>query len=177
MREETGPSGVDRRRHLMIVALWFATIAVCAIGARLAGAADPDAAALVDANQRRFQAMIDRNLPELEAMLHDNLVYTHSTGVVESRQEALASLASDRFIYRRIEAQDLRPIVVGDTGVITGLAQMQVAVGGEVMEGRLRFTAVYVRSDQSESWQLIAWQSTRIDPPRQLESTSGESVR
>lgn len=175
MRQETGRRGLERRRCLMSVALLLAATAVCAYAARSADAANQEAASLVDANQRRFEAMIDRNLPVLEAMLHEDLVYTHSTGVVENRRQALASLGSGRFIYRRIRAQDLQPIVVADTGVITGLAHMQVAVGADEMEAQLRFTAVYVRRNQSAPWQLIAWQSTRIDTARSVTATSSES--
>jgi len=49
----------------------------------------------------------------------------------------------------------------GDTGVLTGTSRVRVSARGQTLNLHIRFTEVWVKRDR-DSWQLVAWQATRI---------------
>jgi len=54
-----------------------------------------------------------------------------------------------------VKAQDL-----GDTVVLTGIAQIKVVSNGTPNAFGVRFTDVYAKRDGR--WQMVTWQSTRL---------------
>jgi len=110
--------------------------------------------------QRRFRAMVENNLERLAAVLADDLVYIHSDGEVDSKEEFLQRLRSGSLRYRSIEPTDVRVRTDGNTAIVTGRAKMAVTSGGSDRDVEIRYTAVYIA--RRYGWQLVSWQSTRI---------------
>ena len=109
-------------------------------------------------NERRFAAMVKEDLEELDRLLADNLTYIHSSGVVETKKQSIASIARKVLRYRKIEPSDVQVRVYGDTAVMTGRVAMSVIAQARELDIKNLFTAVYVR--QAGEWRLAAWQST-----------------
>lgn len=144
-----------------------AAAALVALGA--AAAEPPTTEALAAAHQRRFQAMVDGDLEALAPMLADELVYTHSSGKTETKEEFLAALEGGALRYLAIVSEGESPLRLygdGEVGLITGGARVRVRTGGEEgQEGEvvLRYTSVYVHRDGR--WQLAAWHSSAVRSP------------
>ena len=117
----------------------------------------PEAEVLA-AQQRRYQAMIDVDVAALEALLADDLRFTHADGKVESKYEFIASLESRNLDYQAIEESDTRVRIHGPAAVVTGETRTRLVVGGERRRVHLLFTAVYVRGEGG--WRLVVYQST-----------------
>jgi len=109
---------------------------------------------------RRFELMVARDMKGLEALLADDLTYTHSNGVLENKEQFLAKLNSGKTLYQSIQSEDVRVRVIGDVAIINGIALMRVWTGGQTQDLRLRYTDIYARREGR--WQLILWQSTRV---------------
>lgn len=109
-------------------------------------------------NERRFAAMVKEDFAELDRLLADDLTYIHSSGVVETKKQSIASISSKVLRYVSIQPSDVRVRVYGDTAVATGRVAMSVNARGRELELLNLFTAVYVR--QGGEWRLTAWQST-----------------
>jgi ketosteroid isomerase-like protein len=109
---------------------------------------------------QRFQAMVAGDGTALEKLLHDGLVYTHSSSSVDSKASFIDAVVSRRSGYQKIERSDEQIRVYGDSAVVTGRAQitLQNASGNRVLN--LRYTDVWVKS--GAGWQMAAWQSTMI---------------
>jgi ketosteroid isomerase-like protein len=142
-------------------------LVVILIGASTAGAqpAKPTAGAdpeqeVREVNDRRFAAMVRADTAELGRLLADDLTYTHSTGVVETKEQFLAAISSQATRYRSIEPSEVRLRVYGDAAVVTGKVAMQVSIRGQDLNFTARFTAVYARL--GGAWKLVAWQTTRL---------------
>lgn len=119
-----------------------------------------DVQEIVQTEKRRFEAMVNGDLAALERILADDLQYTHSNGVFDSKTSFLGTLKSGELQYQGVTPEDLRARVYGSTAVVTGASLMNVRVRGQQASFRVRFTDVYVKRD--DRWQMVAWQATRL---------------
>ena len=109
---------------------------------------------------RRFEAIVRADVAALEDILSDDLTYTHTNCVFETKGEFIAKIKSGQLKYEIFAPEDIRVRVFGETGVLTGLARVKVQVKGEQLSFQLRFTDVYVK--KGDRWQMVAWQATRL---------------
>ena len=112
------------------------------------------------AGRARFDALVAGDYTTMSAMLGDDLVYTHSTGAVDTKASYLAPLVSGRTRYVRADASDEHVTLYGTMAVITGVVHVTAHVGGEVRPSHLRYTSVWTVRDGR--WQMVAWQATRL---------------
>ncbi len=109
---------------------------------------------------RRFEAMVRGDVATLEAILANDLTYTHATGAFETKTQFLAHMKSSQVKYESFAPEQLLVRVYGGSAVVTGLARVKANARGERMDFRLRFTDVYVKN--ADTWQMVAWQATRL---------------
>jgi ketosteroid isomerase-like protein len=118
---------------------------------------------LKEAELNRFKVMVAKDVPGLQAVLHNDLVYFHSSGVQDNKESYIASIASGKSSYLAIAPEDLQHRVYGKTGINTGIVNIQQkAADGTQTTLRLRFTDVFVYADKR--WQMVSWQSTKLVP-------------
>jgi ketosteroid isomerase-like protein len=127
------------------------------------GAATSAEEAVRAADTARIQATVANDLQALDKAFGDDLTYTHSSGVMESKAQVLGKLRSGATRYHTIAPDDVKVRVYGDTAVMTGRAAVNVTVDGRTSDLLLRFTCVYVH--RGGAWQFVAWQSTRLPQP------------
>jgi len=120
----------------------------------------PDA--VLQADRFRSQAMVEANPIHLEQSLHDRLTYTHSNGLIDTKNSLVAALISNVLDYQAIESKSRSVRMNGRSAIVTGLAHMTVAGDGQVRQLRSVYTAVYWLV--GDRWQLVAYQSTNTGP-------------
>jgi ketosteroid isomerase-like protein len=118
---------------------------------------------ILQTERQRFEAMVKGDMAAVERTLADDLQYTHSNGVFDTKARFIGSLKSGELQYEEIRPEDLRARVYGAAGVVTGLSLMKVKVRGQKAIFRIRFTDVYVKKD--DTWQMVAWHATRLPEP------------
>ncbi len=116
--------------------------------------------AIIDLDRRRMEAMCTRDIPALNSVLADDLVYTHSSARVDTKQSLIGGMESGATVYTSIEPSEVRAQDLGDAVVLTGVARISVSASGRPLTFGVRFTDVYANRDGR--WQLVAWQSTRL---------------
>ena len=109
---------------------------------------------------RRWQAMIDVDLPTLDGLLHPNLRYTHSTAAVDSKESYITALENGVFDYRQVDNSDVEIQMFSGLALVNGTAQIKVVAREKEFLLRSRYTCVWVEG--SEGWQFLAWQNTPI---------------
>ncbi len=119
------------------------------------------AAEILALEARRFRAMAEVDVPTLEKILADDMTYSHSTGLVQTKPELIKSLQSGEMKYESIISHDPKVRLYGTTAVVTGRATVILGSGGEPGI-ELRYLDVYVK--QSAGWRMVAWQSARLAP-------------
>ncbi|MGQ0429447.1 MAG: DUF6265 family protein [Gammaproteobacteria bacterium] len=128
-------------------------------------AADAPPAVLAD-EDARFAAMIAGDATGMERWFADDLVYVHSTGIVQNRQELVESLAGGRIRYRAVTPGAREAVMLApDAALVRGQGRFQVAAGEVQLDLQIRYLAVYGWKDGR--WQLRSWQSLSIPKSRE----------
>ncbi|HUL77452.1 MAG TPA: nuclear transport factor 2 family protein [Vicinamibacteria bacterium] len=142
------------------VAILATFAAVAGRGTALAGDVEQ---AVLAAQDRRIAATVAGDITSLGALMTDDLTYTHSSGVVESKAEFLDGLKSGKYSYREITPRGRRTRVHGDAAVVSGPCHIVIEPGGRRTEIDLTFTELYVR--EGGQWRMALWHSTRLPAP------------
>ena len=111
----------------------------------------------------RFKAMIDGDVAALGRLLSDDMIYTHSTSLAETKAEYLQSVSKGLFKYRKIDVPERRMRAAGGTVLVTGRITIDVIVEGTPKLLQSRFLDVW--TEENGEWRMIAWQSTSIPAP------------
>lgn len=115
---------------------------------------------IIDLDRKRMEAMAKKDVATLNAVLAEDLVYTHSSARLDTRQSLIGAMESGATVYTAVEPTDVKAQDLGDAIVLTGVASINVTVNGTPSAFSVRFTDVYARRDGR--WQMVAWQSTRL---------------
>ena len=117
---------------------------------------------VLEAEKARFAAMVKGDRAALEKLLADDLTYTHSTALLETKEQFLKSVTTGNIDYVSIvpSETDWKIRINGNTAVVNGVAAVNVLDTGKDRKIRIRFTTV--QANRGGAWQLLAWQSTVI---------------
>jgi ketosteroid isomerase-like protein len=115
---------------------------------------------VIDLDRQRMEAMARKDLAALDALISDDLVYTHSTARLDTKQSLLGAMESGATVYTAVAPSDVKAQDLGDTVVLTGSAHIGVLSQGRPNSFAVRFTDVW--SKKSGNWRMVAWQSTRL---------------
>ena len=109
---------------------------------------------IIALDKERMQAMADKDIAKLYNMLCKDLIYTHSTARLDTKQSLIGNMESGATVYTSVEPSDVEAQDLGDAGVLTGVAN------GTPRSFGVRFTDVY--QNQDGTWRMVAWQSTKL---------------
>lgn len=98
-------------------------------------------------------------MPALGRMFHDQLLYTHASGVRDTKAQYLAKVQSGYYVYVQLTHAVERVDVLEDTAIVIGRLSGDLTVQGDHRPFDNLSLAVWTRSDGD--WQLLAHGSTR----------------
>jgi hypothetical protein len=106
---------------------------------------------------QRFAAMVARDFAALDKLTHDGLLYTHSSGVTDTKPSWLESMKSGKVKYKSASCSERQVRFFGEVALIRGRAAIEVDIGGQPKSLRLLFLNAWTRTPQG--WKFAAWQS------------------
>ena len=115
---------------------------------------------IVDLDRKRMNAMAQKDVTTLKALLSDELVYTHSSARLDTKQSLIGAMESGSTVYTAVEPSDVKAQDLGDAVVLTGSCRISVMSNGRPNTFSVLFTDVY--ANKGGQWQMVAWQSTRL---------------
>ena len=115
---------------------------------------------VIELDRKRMTAMAEKDVATLNALLGDDLIYTHSSARLDTKQSLVGTMQSGATVYTAVVPSDVVAQDLGDAVVLTGVAAISVVSGGKPNSFRVRFTDVY--ASRGGTWQMVTWQSTRL---------------
>jgi len=105
-------------------------------------------------------AVAANDFPKLEKVLSAQLIYAHSTGVIETKAQYMGRLRKGAQRYEGIDHEKLTVYVYGNTAVAHSHVRMRGTSDGRRFDDRLMMMHVWVK--QAGAWQLVAHQTTKL---------------
>ena len=115
---------------------------------------------VIELDRKRMTAMAEQDIATLSEVLADDLIYTHSSARLDTKQSLIGNMQSGSTVYNAVEASDVKAQDLGSAVVLTGIARIRVTSGGKPNAFGVRFTDVY--ANRGGKWQMVTWQSTRL---------------
>jgi hypothetical protein len=110
---------------------------------------------------RRYKAMVSADRPVLEELLADDLIYTHSNAVIDTKQSYIDGILGGKWAYAAAERPVENIDVFGDCARVTGHVRLTLKNADGTTRGvNGRFLNLWLK--RNGKWQLAAWQSTPI---------------
>ena len=115
---------------------------------------------IIALDKERMAAMTAQDMAKLDELIADDLIYTHSSSRLDTKQSLLDNMKTGATVYKKANPSGVQAQVLGDAVVLTGSADLEVHANGAPLVFSVRFTDVYARRDGR--WQMVAWQSTKL---------------
>ena len=136
------------------------TLAVLILSAAASLAQSKGSAEIIAADKAWAAAITTKDFAALEKLLADDLVYSHSTGVVDTKKSYIDSQKSGVQKYISVDHSDPKVQLYGNTAVLTSGLKMHTETKGTEQTASFRLIRVWAKKDGH--WQLIAHQTTRL---------------
>lgn len=109
-------------------------------------------------------AIVHGNIAAVDGLLADDYMAITPTGILQSKDQALAALRSGEMKFVSLELSDRKIRLYGKTALVTSRAEVKgTGLEGD-MSGRYRYTRVYVR-DSHGVWKIVSFEASRIREP------------
>lgn len=115
---------------------------------------------IIELERRRCVAMCKGDLKFLESLLHTDLYFCHSNGVVDDRAAYLLKMSQGRIAYQSITWADQVVTVLDNGAVLTGRMTSMVVV--DEVAKRLDNRVVQAWKETDGEWRLFCFQSTPL---------------
>jgi hypothetical protein len=117
---------------------------------------------VLQAEKDRFAAMIKGDRAGLERVLAEDLTYTHTNALFESKAQFIKSVTSGAIDYVSIvpSETDWKVRINGSIAIVNGVAAVNVVDKGNDLKFKLRYTTVH--RNEGGRWLLASWQATRF---------------
>ena len=120
-------------------------------------ASDKDVATAVD---HLTQAMLHKDIPQLQALTANNLTYGHSSGKVQNKQEFIADIETGRSGFKTLEMQKQTITLNGDTALVRNHFSAQAVNSGVEVPTEIENFQVWQK--QKGKWLLIGRQAYKF---------------
>lgn len=117
---------------------------------------------VLQAEKDRFAAMIKADKAALEQLLAEDLTYTHTNALFETKAQFIASVTSGQIDYISIVPSEgeWKVRIDGNYAIVNGVGAVNVVDKGNDLKFRIRYTTVH--RNTGGRWLLASWQATRF---------------
>lgn len=109
-------------------------------------------------------AVLRGNTSAMEALLADDYMAITPTGILQSKDQALASLRAGLVHFNTIELSDRKIRMYGATALVTSRAEVTGKGPDGDISGSYRYTRVYVK-DARGIWRIVSFEASKIREP------------
>jgi len=111
----------------------------------------------------RAAATVKGDVATLEKQTSDDYTIINVFGRMSDKSQMVNAFKSGQTKLTSNDLSDVKVRVYGNTGVVTGKADVKGTLAGKDINGQVMFTRVYVK--KGGSWQSVAFQQTLVSNP------------
>jgi ketosteroid isomerase-like protein len=111
-------------------------------------------------------AVLKGNIAAMDALLADDYMAITPTGILQSKDQALANLRAGTVHFNSIDLSDRKIRLYGTTALVTSRAEVTATGSDGNISGSYRYTRVYVK-DAHGAWHIVSFEASRIKEPGQ----------
>ena len=111
------------------------------------------------AEDARFKAQMSGDGAAMKKLFGEDLVYIHSSTVVDTKQSFIESITSGNVKYRSMHRGESTVRTYGGVAIVSGSAKFEVTVKGENRTLDLLYHAIWAK--RIAGAQFISWQATK----------------
>ena len=114
--------------------------------------------------RQRFAAQVSKDFDFLGRVFADDLIYTHSSGKIDSKETYINSIKEGKSVYDKIDVEELRIRPYNDqkSAVVNGTIFItQPTADGKQTVVHIRYAVTYIKN-KAHGWQLVMWQSLKL---------------
>jgi hypothetical protein len=112
------------------------------------------------AEDARYAAQTGGDFSAMERMIGDDLVYIHSSAIVDDKSAYIETQRAGTVKYRSMKRSDVKVRTYGCLAIITGLGNFDVTVKGQDISVELRFHSIWAK--RAGGVQFVSWNATRL---------------
>ena len=117
------------------------------------------------AMQKRAEAMVAGDIEAIAGLLEKRLIYTHSIGLVDTRQSYIEALNRREYVYHSVEPVSIdHSIVDRDSVILNSIMEVAMTVRstGQSLSRRIRVTEIWTQDTVDQTWRLLVSHSTNV---------------
>jgi hypothetical protein len=108
---------------------------------------------IIALHQKKFDFMISKQFDSLSLILDADLKYIHSNGWVESKEDLLANLKSDKLVYKKVLVSETKVTLTNHVAIVSGKGLFSVILENVKIEIPLMYSEIYVK--KRGKWLLL----------------------
>jgi hypothetical protein len=108
---------------------------------------------IIALHQKKFDFMISKQFDSLSLILDADLKYIHSNGWVESKEDLLANLKSDKLVYKKVTVSETKVTLTNHVAIVSGKGLFSVVLENQTLEISLMYSEIYVK--KKGKWLLL----------------------
>lgn len=109
-------------------------------------------------------ALLRGNTTAMDGLLADDYMAITPNGILQSKDQALASLRSGTLHITALDLSDRKIRLYGATALVTSRAEVTGTDREGDMSGAYRYTRVYVK-DARGAWRIVSFEASKIREP------------
>lgn len=108
---------------------------------------------IIALHQKKFDFMISKQFDSLSLILDADLKYIHSNGWVESKEDLIANLKSDKLVYEKVTVSETKFTLTNHVAIVSGKGLFSVILENQKIEIPLMYSEIYVK--KRGKWLLL----------------------
>lgn len=125
-----------------------------------ATAASNDEGEVAAAVDKLTQAMLNKDIPQLQALTAENVTYGHSSGKIQDKKAFIADIETGKSAFNRLEMQKQQITMSGDTALVRHHFSADAVSNGKVTPTEIENFQIWQKQDGK--WLLIGRQAFRF---------------
>jgi len=126
--------------------------------ATAAASAEQDVAQAVD---HLTQAMLHKDIPQLQALAAENLTYGHSSGNIQDKKAFIADIETGKSAFKTLEMQNQKITLSGDTALVRNHFSAQAIKGTDIVPTEIENFQIW-QKQKNGKWLLIGRQAFKF---------------